>query len=231
MILPAAVVASVPTNKRPRVAQTTGGMAREVGSPMHDESIPYGYCECGCGQRTPIAQDTNERYGRVKGQPTLRCLGHGRAAPLDSRFEAKVDRSPGQGPKGECHLWTATTVKGYGWIHVGADLGRAYAHRVAWFLATGEWPTLHVLHRCDTPGCVRFEHLFLGSQTDNIRDMHAKGRGGGGGVRGAGNGRARSVDAAAIQVAAGTQRAIAERFGTSERTVGRIKSGEHWATR
>jgi len=49
---------------------------------------------------------------------------------------------------------------------------------VAWFLEHGEWPTagLQVLHRCDTPACVRPDHLFLGTQRNNMADKLAKGR-------------------------------------------------------
>jgi hypothetical protein len=35
---------------------------------------------------------------------------------------------------------------------------------------------MKVLHHCDNPRCVRFSHLFLGTQKDNIDDMFAKGR-------------------------------------------------------
>jgi hypothetical protein len=35
---------------------------------------------------------------------------------------------------------------------------------------------MKVLHRCDTPACVRPAHLFLGSQAENVADMMAKGR-------------------------------------------------------
>jgi DNA invertase Pin-like site-specific DNA recombinase len=35
---------------------------------------------------------------------------------------------------------------------------------------------MYVLHRCDTPLCVNYEHLFLGTQSDNLNDAVAKGR-------------------------------------------------------
>lgn len=50
------------------------------------------------------------------------------------------------------------------------------AHHVAWFLATGKWPEPNCLHKCDVRACVRFEHLFEGTQKDNIHDMIAKRR-------------------------------------------------------
>ena len=56
---------------------------------------------------------------------------------------------------------------------------RSYvASRVAWFLKFGRFPpqNLFVCHHCDNPGCVNTEHLFLGTQKDNIRDAMAKGR-------------------------------------------------------
>jgi hypothetical protein len=50
-------------------------------------------------------------------------------------------------------------------------------HRVAWELEHGPIPDgMLILHRCDNPACWAPEHLFLGTQADNVRDMHAKGR-------------------------------------------------------
>lgn len=64
---------------------------------------------------------------------------------------------------------------GYGRIRIG---GRQYlAHRCVFAMLKGEVPTDKVVcHTCDNPKCVNPEHLFLGSQADNIRDCVRKGR-------------------------------------------------------
>lgn len=81
-------------------------------------------------------------------------------------------------PNSGCHLWTGTVCKhGYGRIYrKGAS--PVLVHRVAWERVHGPIPAgLKVCHRCDTPSCVNPDHLFLGTQRDNLRDMYAKGRG------------------------------------------------------
>jgi hypothetical protein len=98
----------------------------------------------------------------------------GKQAPLAERFWAKVQKTEG------CWNWTAGgNGVGYGIIWSGVK--RECAHRVSWELAHGPIPEgKWVLHRCDNPGCVNPEHLFLGDNTANVRDMHSKGRGWGG---------------------------------------------------
>jgi hypothetical protein len=51
------------------------------------------------------------------------------------------------------------------------------AHRVSWMIFRGVIPSgLFVCHRCDVPCCINPHHLFLGTNSDNMKDMQKKGR-------------------------------------------------------
>src|SRR5438034_5336909 len=78
-----------------------------------------------------------------------------------------------------CWLWTGSIrPDGRGWTTFGRERGIILAHRLAWELTNGPIPDgIAVCHHCDNPRCVRPDHLFLGTQRDNLRDMRKKGRG------------------------------------------------------
>lgn len=88
-----------------------------------------------------------------------------------ARFWAKVQKSSG------CWEWQAcTNGAGYGIVGIGGKrVDRA--HRVSYRLHKGEIPAgLFVCHTCDNRRCVRPDHLFLGTNQDNVDDMVTKGR-------------------------------------------------------
>lgn len=87
------------------------------------------------------------------------------------RFWRKVNKQE------SCWLWTGTSLsKGYGLVRneCGKNQG---SHRFSWRIHFGEIPDgLSVLHKCDNPLCVNPDHLFLGTQQENLRDMVNKNR-------------------------------------------------------
>lgn len=139
------------------------------------------------------------------------------------RFWSRVITSPG------CWLWIGHGDR-YGHIHAGGRLRKA--HRFSWELHSGPTPEgLCVLHRCDTPRCVRPDHLFLGTQLENIADRHAKGRDG----RVAGDAHPQAKLTAAdvrtirsLRDEGVLQRDIAARFGIRQATVNAILLGRAW---
>lgn len=81
-----------------------------------------------------------------------------------------------QTEKDDCWNWNDKLFKnGYGCFRY-SRLSKL-AHRVSYEIAYGVAPgNLQVLHRCDNRRCVNPNHLFLGSQQDNMDDMDAKNR-------------------------------------------------------
>jgi hypothetical protein len=124
----------------------------------------------GCGKQAVARGLCNNHYQLMRNRGLL-----ARITPLE-RFMAKVSPEPTSG----CWLWTgALGMDGYGIrVHLhGEERKPRRAHRASWEIFRGPIPDgLWVLHRCDNPPCVNPDHLFLGTQTDNIRDAVRKGR-------------------------------------------------------
>lgn len=76
----------------------------------------------------------------------------------------------------ECWNWIAhTNRQGYGTFNFDGTM--MLAHRVMYILVHGKIPEgLHVLHHCDNTSCCNVNHLFLGTNQDNMKDRNDKGR-------------------------------------------------------
>ena len=128
-----------------------------------------------------------------------------------------------------CILWTkALDSHGYGqsWKY-----GKPYkAHRSAYeeYYDVVLEPEQFLLHSCDTPACVNPLHLRIGTQAENMQDMHTKGRA---------NSPARSRHYAAklteeqvkdIRNSQNTNVSLAERYNVSASNISYIKRGKRW---
>lgn len=143
--------------------------AKKHGSPhMVHVSHPSTCSVEGCERVAVSRSYCRLHYERVRriGSTELRSRPDAR-----ERFESRLLETTSG-----CLEWTGSrNADGYG----SATRGRssALAHRLAWELAYGPIPQGRlVCHRCDNPPCCNPEHLFLGTQSDNMRDMAAKGR-------------------------------------------------------
>ena len=105
-----------------------------------------------------------------------------------------------------------------------------HAHRAVWELFVGPIPPgMWVLHRCDRPGCIWLDHLYLGTHAENTADMVDRGHT----VKGRRSPTARFSDTevAAIraEVAAGrTQTSIAREHGVALSTINGIIKGHRY---
>lgn len=145
------------------------------------------------------------------------------------RFWSKVEKTDG------CWNWRGARLRrphdgslSYGVFNLD---GRSQpAHRVAWQLLNGPIPEgKWLLHDCDNQGCVRPDHLYVGTHADNTRDAVMRRRMESGEDRW--NHRLRPVDVVAIRAMAAAGIAtetIGPLFGVSGRTARNVVARKAW---
>ena len=159
-------------------------------------------------------------------QNDIRSIEMASRDSLLQRFEEKYIVEPNSG----CWLWTAATLfHGYGAIRIDGQTKRA--HRVSYELFNGPIPEgMHILHKCDTPCCVRPDHLKVGDHKENMHDMIAKGRDKHEGLLGARNGSAKLTESSAMYAYQSKKSVneLADELGVSDVAIRKVKRRHTW---
>jgi hypothetical protein len=138
------------------------------------------------------------------------------------RFEANVM------PLTECGCWAWLGTlywTGHGMLSLRGKV--TGAHRFSWALHRGPIPPgKSVLHHCDVACCVNPDHLYLGTQADNIRDRNARKRSAVG--ERVGSSKLTECDVREILKSSEPQRVLAQRFQVSTSTIRGVRSGKWW---
>ena len=140
-----------------------GAQTRQLaGDPGSD--IPYGYCKCGCGEQTRLAQRTNHKHGHIKGEPQHYIIGHHARKPAAADY---VEEDHGHTTP--CWIWQrANHTAGYGAARHNGE--STVAHRVYYERIVGPVPEgMELDHLCRVRRCVNPDHLEPVPHSENMR--------------------------------------------------------------
>lgn len=137
-----------------------------------NDTIPYGYCQCGCGKLTPRVKRTRYEAGVRKGEPARYIQGH--FAFTKRNFDIRHPESAYDvDPVTQCHIWKfQANSRGYGKMSVGNKSVAAHV----WFYERRYGPVpsrIHLHHTCENPKCVNPDHLVPLSSKAH-RQVHAE---------------------------------------------------------
>lgn len=144
------------------------------------------------------------------------------------RFIAKMDHPK---CKNGCIKYLGAISKsGYGVFMID---GKSYnAHRISYELFVGKIPNgKSVLHKCDNRQCIAPQHLFLGTQADNVKDMKNKKRNSCGIGEKHGHSKLTIIQVKEIKnfIKLGHKHSIiAKKFNISPQTIADIKAKRSW---
>jgi len=164
-----------------------------------------------------------KRYNKY-GNPTAGASPHYKT-PDDAFMARSSMRDSG------CIEWTGSCDrKGYGQLRIGGRLVKA--HRFAVSRLIGPIPSgMVVMHTCDNPKCVNVGHLRVGTQTENVHDMDAKGRRINNQARGMASYNAKLTDDDVRSIRSDNRRQIdiAASYGINQTVVSKIKLNQAWS--
>jgi hypothetical protein len=130
-------------------------------------------------------------------------------------------------PESGCWIWVGpTTIHGYGRLTFGARTNIG-AHRASYELKHGKIPDgFFALHHCDIKCCVNPDHIFVGTQQQNMDDKVQKKRQ----AKGHRHGMSKLTEEQAKEAKFSNQKAVdlANKFNCSATMIRQIRSGLYW---
>lgn len=154
---------------------------------------------------------------------------------IETRFFENIEKIPFH----TCWEWIGNiNSQGYGKLYIHDR--KIAAHRIAWELKNGKiakgsgYHGTCVLHKCDNRSCVNPDHLFLGTQEDNIQDMKAKKRCKSGSQPGEKSSSAKITNEDVIEIREKykqgniSQKELAKEFNLHQKTISNITLKQTW---
>jgi hypothetical protein len=180
----------------------------------------YGYCSLHYQRYKKYGDPNRADWKKLKGDTPEEKL----------KYNYKVNE------KG-CWVWQGSVRKkdGYGSINIGQGK-TSLVHRLAYTYWKGEIPEgMFVCHHCDNPPCINPDHLFLGTNQDNMNDKMLKGRAFTGFHKGEANGGAKLTNEQVSDIkkllieGEFNQSEIAVEFGVSRQSICDINTNKKWS--
>jgi len=133
--------------------------------PKRNPDIPYGCCQCGCGQKTNIAPQTDRIYGWIKGEPISFIAGHQSVlSPVEYIEEDRGYKTP-------CWIWQRSkTPANYGCKLIKGKMFGAHRYMYLKVKGPNSIPKgLELDHLCRVHDCVNPDHLEPVTRAVNLR--------------------------------------------------------------
>lgn len=129
--------------------------------------IPYGYCHCGCGEKTKLVKGNTPERNRVLGEPYKYLYRHDGFMQSARKPMYEIDENTG------CWNWLrALTHDGYGITYNRMTRSKKHqgAHRCIYEQQVGPIPAGMTLdHKCKNRKCVNPAHMDVVSLKVNLQ--------------------------------------------------------------